>query len=127
MDNEAKRVAPVYEVAGVDYRSKGERMAIDSKVPRATARELAERLSGHPDLQVRIEEYLDIVDNSGGDVAKADEAEHRFIELLRQMGRDGMQAWAERKRAKVEAESDNRSDLARREKKGSTGTPHSGR
>ena len=102
-------------------------MAIDSKVPRQSASELAERLRRDPEVQVLIEEYFDVVDNSGGDVAKADEAEHRLIELLRQMGRGGMQAWAERKRAKVELECDKRSDLERREKKGSIGTRHSGR
>jgi hypothetical protein len=100
-------------------------MAIDSRIPRASASELAERLRQHPELQARIEEYLDIVDNCGGDVAKADEAEHRLIELMRKMGLEGMQAWAERKRLKVEQESDKRSDLVRREKKGSTGIRHS--
>ena len=102
-------------------------MAIDSRVPRSSANELAERLRQHPELQADIEEYLDIVDNCGGDVAKADEAEHRLIEQMRQMGRQGMQAWAERKRAKVEEESDKHSDLVRREKKGSIGTRRSGR
>ena len=102
-------------------------MAIDSRIPRHSASELAERLRHYPELQAHIEEYLDVVDNSAGDVGKADEAEHRLIELLRQMGREGMQAWAERKSAKVETECDNRSDLARREKKGSTGTRRSGR
>jgi hypothetical protein len=102
-------------------------MAIDSRVPRQTASELAERLRQHPELQANIEEYLDVVENFGGDVAKADEAEHRFIEVLRQMGHEGMEAWAERKRVKVEGESDKRKDLVRREKKGSTGIQHSGK
>lgn len=100
-------------------------MAIDSKVPKATVSELAERLRQHPELQAPIEEYFDIIDNCNGDAAKADEAEHRFIELLRQMGQKGMQAWAERKRVKVEADSDGRSELTRREKKGSIGTRRS--
>ena len=102
-------------------------MAIDSRVPRQTASELGERLRQYPELQAHIEEYLDIVDNSAGDVAKADEAEHRLIELLRQMGRHGLQAWAERKSAKVEKECEKRSDLVRREKKGSIGARRWGR
>jgi hypothetical protein len=102
-------------------------MAIDSKKPRMTADELAERLIEHPELQVGIEEYLDVVDNCAGDVAKADEAEHRLRELMRRLGHDGLQAWAERKQAKLESESDKRSDLARREKKGSIGTRRSGK
>lgn len=101
-------------------------MAIDSRVPRGSASELAERLRHHPELQSHIEEYLDVVENSAGDVAKADEAEHRLIELMRQMGQAAMQAWAERKRARVEEESDKRSDLVRREKRGSIGTRRSG-
>jgi predicted SAM-dependent methyltransferase len=100
-------------------------MAIDSRIPKASAGELVERLRHHPELQAHIEEYLDVVENSAGDVAKADEAEHRLIELMRQMGQSAMQAWADRKRAKVEEESDKRSDLVRREKKGSTGTRRS--
>ena len=100
-------------------------MAIDSRVPRTSASELAERLREHPELQAGIEEYLDVVDNCAGDVTRADEAEYRLVELMRQMGQTGMQAWAERKNRKVEAESDRRSGMARREKKGSTGTQHS--
>ena len=100
-------------------------MSIDSRVPRTSASELAERLREHPELQAGIEEYLDIVDNCAGDVAKADEAEYRLVELMRQMGQTGLQAWAQRKNRKVEAESDRRSGMARREKKGSTGTRHS--
>jgi hypothetical protein len=100
-------------------------MAIDCKVPRGSASELAERLREYPELQAYVEEYLDVVDNCGGDVSKADEAEHRFIEVLRRMGQEGMQAWAERKGRKVEAQSDGRGDLVRREKKGSTGIRHS--
>ena len=68
---------------------------------------------------------LDVVENAEGDVVKADEAEQRFIEELRLMGLDPLQAWAERKQNKVEAESDKRSDLTRKEKKESTGTPAS--
>ena len=100
-------------------------MAIDSRVPRGSTTELAERLREHPELQGWMEEYLDVVDNCAGDVAKADEAEHRLVELMRQMGQTGMQAWAQRKNRKVEAESGRRSGMARKEKKGSTGTRHS--
>ena len=44
-------------------------MAIDSREPRTSASELAERLREHPELQAGIEEYLDVVDNCAGDVA----------------------------------------------------------
>lgn len=100
-------------------------MAIDSRVPRQSAMELAERVRQYPELQAHIEEYLDVVENCDGDVAKADEAEHRLIELMREMGRSGMQAWAERKSGRVEKECDKQKDMVRREKKGSIGTRRS--
>lgn len=83
---------------------------------------LLERLENHSQLKARIEAMLDVVENADGAVVKADAAEQRFIEELRLMGLDAMQAWANRKQATVEAESDARSDLSRKEKKESTGT-----
>jgi hypothetical protein len=102
-------------------------MASDSKERRTRGNELAEQLERHPEVRVKIEEFFDIVDNCEGDVGKADEAEQRLIELLREMGRKGMYAWAERKRVKVEGENDGRRDMVRREKKGSTGRRRSER
>jgi hypothetical protein len=102
-------------------------MAMDSMKPRSTPVELAERIRQHPELLVPLEEYLDVIDNCAGDVAKADEAEQRFFEVLRQLGLQGMHAWAERKRLRVEKESDKREELTKKEKKGSTGTQRSGR
>lgn len=87
--------------------------------------DLVKQLDKHPQLKARIKAMLNVVENAEGDVVKADEAEQRFIEELRLMGLDAMQAWAERKQNKVETESDKRSDLTRKEKKESTGTPAS--
>src|SRR5215210_8920518 len=86
------------------------------------SQDLLERLEKHPQLKARIEAMLEVVENADGNVVKADEAEQRFIEELRQMGLDAMQAWAQRKLNRVEAESDSRSDLTRKQKKESTGT-----
>jgi hypothetical protein len=99
----------------------GGKMRFGSKEPRETAIEIAERLVRYPELQAGVEEYLDVVENSDGDVAKADEAEARLVDLMRRMGRDAMQAWAERKNEKVTMEADKRGDWGRKEKKGSTG------
>lgn len=85
--------------------------------------DIVKHLDKQPQLKARIKALLDVVENSQGDVVKADEAEQRFIEELRKMGLTAMHDWAKRKQAKVEAESDNRSDLTRKEKKESTGTP----
>jgi hypothetical protein len=84
--------------------------------------DLVRRLEKHPQLKARILAMLDVVENADGDVVKADEAEQRFIEELRLMGLDAMQAWAQRKQKIVESESDKRSDLTRKQKKVSTGT-----
>lgn len=78
---------------------------------------LVARLEKHPHLQARIGALLDVVENSTGDAVKADEAEQRVAEELRQMGHEALQAWAERKQARVEAESERRADLTRKEKR----------
>jgi hypothetical protein len=85
-----------------------------------------ERLRQYPQLQQRIEELLDVVDNSNGDAAKADEAEELLFEELRRMGHDALTAWADRKHSRLVKESDQRTDLSRKEKKDSTGTLASG-
>lgn len=91
-----------------------------------TAQSIDERLRQYPQLQQRIEELLDVVENSNGDAAKADEAEELLFEELRRMGQDALTAWAERKHSRLIKECDSRSDLSRKQKKDSTGTPASG-
>ena len=86
---------------------------------------LDERLRQYPQLQQRIEELLDVVENSNGDAAKADEAEELLFAELRRMGQDALSAWADRKHSRLIKEYDLRSDLSRKQKKGSTGTPDS--
>lgn len=55
---------------------------------------LEERLEAHPILKSRIESLLDVVENAAGDLEKADAAEQRVIEELRQMGNDALHGWA---------------------------------
>jgi len=57
---------------------------------------VAERLERHPELKERMERLLDVVENTGGDVKLADEAERRAIEELRVMGQQVMQGWGQR-------------------------------
>ena len=59
-------------------------------------RELGERLNRHPLLRARVESLLTVVEDAAGDCEKADAAERRVIEELRQMGNDVLTAWAER-------------------------------
>ena len=63
-----------------------------------------ERLEEHPELRQRFEMILDIVENVAGDVEKADEAERRTIEAVRQLGNETVHAWAQRQHQKKENE-----------------------
>jgi hypothetical protein len=83
---------------------------------------LEERLKEYPGLQTKIETMLAIIENSGGDVEKAAEAERRIIEELRQMGNEVLHGWARRQQQKKEEEYDAQPGVNRKEKKSSTGT-----
>ena len=95
----------------------------NAKSPSLSPQDFLDRLQRHPDLQSEFEAILNIADNSDGDVVKADEVEERVSQELQRLGQRVIQSWASRKHQKLEAESDARSDLMRKEKKGSTGTP----
>ncbi|MGH9993295.1 MAG: hypothetical protein ACREAZ_11780 [Nitrososphaera sp.] len=88
---------------------------------------LEERLKQFPELKTKIEVMLGIIENAGGDVEKADEAERRIIEELRQMGNEVLHGWARRQQQKKEAEFNAKSGVNRKEKKTSTGTPGLGK
>ena len=93
----------------------------------STGRTLEERLQEYPELRARFEEMLAIVENADGDIVKADEAEERVIQELRQLGQSALQGWAERKQRLVQNESEGRSGVTRKVKKTSTGTRGWGR
>ena len=79
-------------------------------------------MNRHPEFRDKVEELLDIADNKSGDVNKADDAEDLIWEELREMGQKIMRDWAVRKHDRLVEESENRKELSKREKKGSTGT-----
>jgi hypothetical protein len=83
---------------------------------------LEERLKEYPELKTKIETMLGIIENAGGDVEKASEAERRIIEELRQMGNEVLHSWARRQQQKIEEEYDAKPGMNRKEKKSSTGT-----
>lgn len=104
----------------------GERFEkIEGRVERK--RSVAERLDKHPELKERFEMILDIVENVGGDVEKADEAERRAIEAVRQLGNEIVQGWAERQHQKKQTEYDQKAEVSRKGKKTSTGSQSSER
>ena len=82
---------------------------------------LLDQLQHHPHLLARIQSIVEIVNNSSGDLVKADQAELRLVEELRLLGQQALQAWAERKHHSIETDCDKRSDLTRKEKKSSIG------
>lgn len=49
---------------------------------------LVSRLAQHPTLKARFEEILEVADNTHGDLIRADEAEQRAIEPVRQLGNE---------------------------------------
>ena len=85
-------------------------------------RSLEERLREYPELKTKVETMLSIIENAGGDVEKAAEAERRIIEELRQMGNDVLHGWARRQHQKKEEEHNAKAGVNRKEKKRSIGT-----
>lgn len=60
------------------------------------SKSLEERLKCHPELKTKIESLLSVVENAEGDLLKANEAEQRVIEEIRQLGQVALQGWATR-------------------------------
>lgn len=90
-------------------------------------RSLEERLKAHPELKERVERLLVVVENASGDIEKANEAERRVFEELRQMGQEALTGWAERQHAKKVKALEAEGGVSRKEKKTFTGTAASGK
>ena len=56
---------------------------------------ITDRLARHPKLQKQVEELLDLMDSSGAEVRRADEAERQITERLRQLGHEALTGWAQ--------------------------------
>jgi hypothetical protein len=85
-------------------------------------RTLEERLKEYPELKTKIETLLGIIENAGGDIEKAAEAERRIIEELRHMGNEVLHGWARRQQEKKGKEYNDKPGVNRKEKKPPTGT-----
>jgi hypothetical protein len=84
---------------------------------------LEERLNRHPELRTKIESLLSVVENAEGDVVKANEAEQRVIEEIRQLGQAALQGWATRQnQEQTDKFIQDHPQAQRTRKKGSTGT-----
>lgn len=79
-------------------------------------RSLEERLKEYPELAAKLETMLSIIENAGGDVEKAAEAERRIIEEMRQMGNEVLHGWARRQQQKKEEEYSSKAGVNRKKK-----------
>lgn len=86
--------------------------------------ELVERLSRYPELKNRVEQLLNVVENTKGDLELADDAEQRVVDELRGMGGELLQGWAENQALSKESAISTKGINARKDvKKNCTGTP----
>lgn len=89
----------------------------------SVAESLESRLNHHPELKAKIEALLLVVENAEGDLVKANEAEQRVIEEIRQLGQAALQGWANRQnQAQSEQFIKDYPNAHRTRKKNSTGT-----
>ena len=88
--------------------------------------EIMRGLREHPQIKDRIAALLAVVNDTAGDLKRADDAEDRLIEEIRELGREAMRTWAQGQVEQTE-EDIRRTGRAHREgKKNSAGTPRSG-
>ena len=91
---------------------------------RISDEDMVKRLNQHPELRERVAALLLAVQDEGGDLKRADEAEQRLSEELRRMGQEAMQAWAQQQVDSTEREMRAGGRAHREGKKNSAGTPH---
>ena len=93
------------------------------KFPTLSPQDFLARLHAHPELHSEFEEILNLVENAGGDALTADQAEELAAQRLQRLGQQIIENWAQRKHNLLQSQADARSDLTRKQKKDSTGTP----
>jgi hypothetical protein len=86
---------------------------------------LIERLEKYPHLRDRFEAILNIVENTTGEIEKADDAEMKAIEEVRKVGSELLQAWASNQEMKKNSKSlEENPQLIRHSKKNYIGSQH---
>jgi hypothetical protein len=71
-------------------------MYMDAEARGAGVEDVARRLERHPIVKARITRLLDLIENAGGDLRRADDAERRAIDELRSMGQELLHDWGQR-------------------------------
>lgn len=92
-------------------------------LPKTEKRSLEQRLEAFPKLKKRVESLLAITENAGDAIEKANEAEARVIQEIRQMGHEALSGWAENQAAKKEREVEKNDKINKPVKKKCIGTP----
>lgn len=87
--------------------------------------EIVQRLREQPQIRQRVALLLRAVQDAGGDLKRADDAEQRLSDELRRLGQEAMQGWAEGQVRATEKELRQGGRVHREGKKNSTGTPPS--
>ena len=87
--------------------------------------EILRGLHEHPQIRLRIASLLSAVQDAGGDLRRADDAEQRWTDELRRLGQEAMQGWAEGQVRATEQELRRGGRAHREGKKNSSGTPPS--
>ena len=91
------------------------------------SRDLAARLAAQPKMWVKVVERLDLMENAQGDLRRADEAERRMTEILRETGHDLLTGWAGQVAEAVTAEARAAAPVVGHAQKKSTGIRRMGR
>lgn len=91
-----------------------------------TDKEFLEKLEQYPDLKNRFKEILAISANGGKDlITRADDAEMRVIDQMRQLGKEALQDWANTEAIRIALNTKRQLPNANKHiKKNSGGTPH---
>src|SRR6266576_5861650 len=76
----------------------------DMQSKRISDEDMVRRLNEQPELRERVTALLLAVQDEGGDLKRADDAEQRLTQELRRMGQEAMQAWAQQQVKSTERE-----------------------
>ena len=85
--------------------------------------EIMEGLREHPQIRSRIAGLLAVMNDAGGDLKRADDAEDRLIEEIRGLCQEAMQTWAQGQVEQTEEDVRRTGRAYREGKKNSAGTP----
>lgn len=77
---------------------------------------LEERLREHPALRARVEQLLDVAENTTGQYVRADETELAVLAQVRQLGQELLQDWADVGAERVSRAWDEQATVQRKEK-----------